>query len=71
MDIYTFLFSISKSTHKLKNKKKITYLRNKKKMSSLRCSGMQNIINGYLRYRSKLRNELLKEFQLVGNNPDV
>lgn len=40
-------------------------------MPALKCTGMQNILNGYLRYRSKLRGQLLKEFQLVGSNPDV
>jgi hypothetical protein len=38
---------------------------------ALRCTGMQNILNGHLRYRSKLRMELLKEFKLVGDHPDV
>lgn len=37
---------------------------------ALRCTGMQNILNGHLRYRSKLRMELLKEFKLVGDHPD-
>ena len=35
-------------------------------MPALKCTGMQNILNGYLRYRSKLRGQLLKEFQLAG-----
>lgn len=38
---------------------------------SLKCSGMQNILNGFLRYRSKLRGELLKKFELVSDNPHV
>lgn len=36
----------------------------------LRCTGMQKILNGHLRYRSKLRMQLLKEFELVGDHPD-
>ncbi len=36
-----------------------------------KCSGMQNILNGFLRYRSKLRPELREKFEAVSNNPNV
>jgi len=36
---------------------------------SLKCSGMQNILNGFLRYRSRLRGQLLKQFEMVSDNP--
>lgn len=32
---------------------------------------MQNILNGFLRYRSKLRGELLQKFESVSDNPSV
>jgi hypothetical protein len=37
----------------------------------LKCSGMQNILNGFLRYRSKLRPELKGKFEAVSDNPNV
>jgi len=30
---------------------------------------MQNILNGFMRYRTKLRGELLKKFEVVSSNP--
>ena len=33
-----------------------------------KCSGMQNILNGFLRYRSKLKGELLAT---ISQNPHV
>ena len=41
------------------------------RMSKLKCSGMQNIINGFVRYRLKLRGELLKTFETVRDHPHV
>jgi hypothetical protein len=37
----------------------------------LKCSGMQNMLNGFLRYRAKLRPELQPKFEAVSNNPSV
>jgi carbonic anhydrase len=38
-------------------------------MKSFSCSGMQNILNGFMRYRSKLRGELIKQFESVSDHP--
>ncbi len=35
---------------------------------SFKCSGMQNILNGFLRYRARLKGELLKT---LAENPHV
>ncbi len=36
-----------------------------------KCSGMQSILNGFMRYRSRLRPELKDKFETVSNNPNV
>jgi hypothetical protein len=36
-----------------------------------KCSGMQNILNGFLKYRSSLRPQLQKQFEALSNNPNV
>ena len=35
---------------------------------SFKCSGMQNILNGFLRYRAKLKDELKNT---IASNPKV
>lgn len=37
---------------------------------SLKCTGMQNILNGFIRYRLNLRNELLKSFEKNAHQPN-
>lgn len=39
----------------------------------LKCTGMQNILNGFIRYRLNLRQDLLKTFEKVGSqaNPEA
>ena len=39
-------------------------------MSPKNC-GMHTIIDGYIKYRSKLRGELIKEFETISDHPDV
>ena len=36
-----------------------------------KCSGMQTILNGAIRYRSRLRGELMKQFETVNDHPNV
>lgn len=38
---------------------------------ALKSTGMQKMLNGFLRYRAKLRNELLDDFKMVADHPDV
>lgn len=41
------------------------------KMKNLKSSGMQSILNGFLRYRVRLRGKMIKDFETVSNDPHV